>query len=65
MPSLQFGFCKALGACDAILTITNHIQRTLVGLDFNADYGHISYNALTLKHRQLDVGGLFLNINVI
>ena len=31
-PNQQFGFCKGLGACDAVLTISDKVQRAL-------DYG--------------------------
>ena len=42
-PNLQFGFCKGLGTCDALLTIINFVQKALdsgcevhmVGLDFS------------------------------
>ena len=45
-PNQQFGFCKGLGACDAVLTISDKVQRALdsgfearmVGLDFSAGF---------------------------
>ena len=64
-PHLQFGFRKGFGTCDALLTITNFVQKALdcgsevhmVGLDFS-----VNHKALIFKLRQLGVGGLFLSI---
>ena len=69
-PNLQFGFHKGLGTCDALLTITNSVQKALdsgcevrlVGLDFSAAFDRISHKALVFKLRQLGVGGPFLSI---
>ena len=46
---LQFGFCKGFGTCDALLTITNFVQKALdcgskvcvVGLDFSAAFDRV------------------------
>ena len=69
-PSLQFGFCKGLGTCDALLTITNFVQKALgsgcevciVGVDFSAAFDRVNHKALVFKLRQLGVGGPFLSI---
>ena len=69
-PNQQFGFRKGLGACDAVLTISDRVQRALdsgfearmVGLDFSAAFDRVNHNALIYKLRQLSIGGPFLNI---
>ena len=69
-PHLQFDFCKCLGTCDALLTITNFVQKVLdcgcevlmVGLDFSAAFDRITHKALIFKLRQLGVGDPFLSI---
>ena len=69
-PNQQFGFHKGLGACDAVLTISDKVQRALdfgfearmVGLDFSAAFDRVNHNALIYKLRQLSIGGPFLNI---
>ena len=66
--SLQFDFCKGLGACDALLIITSVIQKALdsgyevrmVGLDFSVAFDCINYEALILKLRQLGLGYLLM-----
>ena len=67
-PNQQFGFRK--GACDAVLTIFDRVQRALgsgfeahmVGLDFSAAFDHVNHNTLIYRLRQLSIGGPFLNI---
>ena len=69
-PNQQLGFRKGLGACDAVLTISDRVQRALdsgfvarmVGLDFSAAFDRVNHNALIYKLRQLSIGGPFLNI---
>ena len=69
-PNKQFGFRKGLGARDAVLTISDKVQRALdsgfearmVGLDFSVAFDHVNHYALIYKHRQLSIGGPFLNI---
>ena len=68
--SLQFGFRKGLGPYDALLTITNVVQKALdsdcevrmVGLDFSAAFDHVNHEALLFKLRQLGLGGAFSSI---
>ena len=68
--NLQFGFRKGLGTCDALLTITNFVQKALdcgsevrmVGLDFSAAFDCVNHKALIFKLRQLGVGGPFRSI---
>ena len=69
-PSLQFGFRKGLGTCDALLTITHTVQKALdscsevrmVGLDFSAAFDRVNHEALIFKLKQFGVGGSFLSI---
>ena len=69
-PNLQFGFRKGLGTCDALLTITNFVQKALdsgcevsmVGLEFSAAFNRVNHKALVFRFRQLGVGGPFLSI---
>ena len=69
-PYLQFGSCKGLGACDALLTITQFVQKSLdcgcevcmVGLVFSFAFHHVNHKTLTFKLRQLVVDGPFLSI---
>ena len=70
LPNQQFGFRKGLGACDAVLTISDKVQRALdsgsearmIGLDFSAAFDRVNHKALIYKLRQLGIGGPFLNI---
>ena len=58
-PNLQFGFRKGLGTCDALLTITNFVQKALdcgsevrmVGLDFSAAFDR---EIIKLSYSNLD-----------
>ena len=67
-PHLQFGFRKGFGTFDALLTITNFVQKALdcgckvcmVGLDFSATFNCVNHKALIFKLRQLGVVALFL-----
>ena len=69
-PTLQFGFRKGLGTCDALLTISHTVQRALdsggevrmVGLDFSAAFDRVNHEALIFKLKHLGIGGPFLNI---
>ena len=69
-PWLQFGFRRGLGTCDALLTISTIVQKSLdsgqevrlVGIDFSAAFDRVNHKALLFKLRQLGVGGVFLSI---
>ena len=69
-PNLQFGFRKGLGTCDALLTISNTVQKALdlgqevrmIGLDFSAAFDRVNHKALLFKLKQLGIGGPFFNI---
>ena len=70
LPNLQFGFRKGLGDYDAILTITNFVQKGLdsgcevcmVDTDLSAAFYHVNHKTLIFKLRKLGVGDPFLNI---
>ena len=69
-PNLQFGVRKGLGTCDALLTISNTVQKALdlgqevrmIGLDFSAAFDRVNHKALLFKLKQLGIGGPFFNI---
>ena len=69
-PNLQFSFRKGLGTCDALLTISNTVQKALdlgqevcmMGLDFSAAFDRVNHKALLFKLKQLGIGGPFFNI---
>ena len=71
-PSLQFSFCKGLGTCDALLTITSAVQKSvdtgcearMSSLDFSSAFDHFNHEALIVKLRQMGIGGTFLKIIV-
>ena len=56
-PSLKFGFLKDLGTCDALLTITNVVQKALdsgcevhiFGLNFIVIFDRVSHEFLGLE----------------
>lgn len=70
LPSLQFAYRKGLSTCDAVLIISNRVQKALdtgsearmVGLDFSAAFDRVNHKALIYKLCQLGIGGPFLNI---
>ena len=56
-PNLEFGFRKGLGTCEALLTISNTVQKALdlgqevrmIGLDFSAAFDRVNHKALLFK----------------
>ena len=68
LPNLQFGFCKCLGACDALLIIINLVQKALdygckvcmVGLHFSAASDRVNCKVPVFKLRQLGSVALFI-----
>ena len=71
-PSLQFGFRMGLGTCDAPLTITSALQKSLdigcevpmIGLVFSSAFDCVNHETLIFKLRQMGIGETFLNIIV-
>ena len=69
-PSRQFAYRKGLSTCDAVLTISNRVQKALdsgsearmIGLDFSAAFDRVNHKVLIYKLRQLGIGIPFLNI---
>ena len=69
-PSRQFAYRKGLSTCDAVLTISDKVQKALdsgsearmIGLDFSAAFDRVNHKALIYKLKQLGIGGPFLNI---
>ena len=63
-------FRKGLGTRDALLTISNTVQKALdlgqevrmIGLDFSAAFDRVNHKALLFKLKQLGIGGPFFNI---
>ena len=55
--NLQFGFCKGLDVCYALLIITNFVQKALdsgykvhmVDLEFSSAFDHVYYEDLIYK----------------
>ena len=70
LPTLQFGFRKGLGTCDALLSLSAILQKALdegaearmVGLDFSAAFDRVNHNALVYKLKLMGIGGSFINI---
>ena len=70
LPNLQFGFRKGGGTCDALLTISSHLQEALdyghearlVGLDFSGAFAGVNHSALIYKWKLLGIGGPIFNI---
>ena len=68
--SSQFLYRRGLGTCDALLTVSHHLQAALdrgmegrlVQLDFSAAFDRVSLRGLQYKLRSIDVGGQLLSI---
>ena len=69
-PAAQFAYRKGLGYTDALLTISDHLQKTLnawmqsyiVQLDFSAAFDGMSHRGLLFKMKSIGVGGSVLFI---
>ena len=72
MSNLQFGFCKGLGVCDSLLTVTNFVQKALdascevymIGFDNSASLDHVYGEAFIFKHKEFGAGGSMSNLVV-
>ena len=61
-----------MGACDALLTISSAVQKSLdsghevrlIGLDFSAALDHVNHEAIVFKLRQIGVRGAFIHLIV-
>ena len=70
LPAAQFAYRKGLYCTDALLTISNHIQKTLdtgveshiVQLDFSAAFDRVSHSGLLFKLKSIEVWGSVLSI---
>ena len=70
LPSCQFAYRKGLGTCDALLTVSHHLQRALdsgmearlIQLDFSAAFDRVSHAGLLHKLRASGVGGPLLSV---
>ena len=73
IPHSQFLYSKGLGTCDALLTLSHHLQAALnrdiegryVQLDFSAAFDRVSHRGLLYKLRSIGIGGQFLFIHII
>ena len=71
LPPQQLAYRKGLGTCDALLSITDKLQRALdmgaearvVQIDFSsAAFGRVNHVGLLYKLRSAGVGGMVLSI---
>ena len=70
LSAAQFAYRKGLGCTDAVLSISNHLQKSLdtgmesyiVLLDFNAALHRVSHSGLLYKLKSFGVGGSVLAI---
>ena len=69
-PQHQFAYRKGLGTCDALLTVSHHLQMALeknwearlVQLDFSAAFDRVSHPGLVYKLQAAGVGGHLLSV---
>ena len=69
-PPSQFSYRRGLGTCDALLTLSHHLQAgldrgmegRLVQLDFSAAFDRVRHRGLLYKLMSIGVGGQFLSI---
>ena len=70
LPNNQFAYRRNLGTCDALLTVSHHLQSALdngmearlVQLDFSAAFDRVSHAGLLHKLQAIGVGGLLLSV---
>ena len=70
LPAAQFAYRKDLGCTDALLTITDHLQKYLAAgmlsyiaqLDFSAAFDRVSHSGLLFKLKSIGVGESVLPI---
>ena len=67
-PTCQFAYCKGLGNCDALLSISQFGQEALedggecclVHIDFSAPFDRVNHNGLIYRLQSVGVGGAIL-----
>ena len=70
IPDIQFAYCKGLGTCDALLTLTHDLQSSLdcghesrvVAIDFSSAFDIVNHRALIYKLQLCGIGGSILSI---
>jgi hypothetical protein len=70
LPPCQFAYRKGLGTCDALLTVSHHLQAALdrrlearlVQLDFSAAFDRVSHVGLLYKLRSIGLSGSMLSM---
>ena len=70
LPSTQFGFRKDLGTSDALLVLTQDLQRSLdtraesrvISLDFSSAFDRVNHKALLYKLKLMGIDGPVFNI---
>jgi hypothetical protein len=70
LPPCQFVYRKGLGTCDALLTVSHHLQAALdrgqearlVQLDFSAAFDMVSHVGLLYKLRSIGLSGSMLSM---
>ena len=69
-PPSYFSYSRSLRTCDALFTLSHHLQVALgrdvegrlVQLDFSAAFARVSHRGLLYKLRSISVGRQFLSI---
>ena len=70
LPAAQFAYRKGLGCCDALLTVSHLLQKSLdagcesrvVQLDFSAAFDRVNHAGLIYKLQCVGVGGVLLDV---
>ena len=70
LPAAEYAYRKGLGCTDALLTISHHLQKSLIArieshidqLDFSAAFDRVSHRGLLFKLKSIGVGDSVLSI---